>query len=416
MTKVQSAYVIGAVRTPTGKKGGGLSRVHPVDLGSTVSKEVLKRAGLEPKQISETIFGCATQTAEQGFNVGRTTTISSLGPKTPASTVNMLCGSSAQGIRFATAITETANDKPLVILAGGVENNHVVMQGYDMMPFTQVSGGGIKALWQLTSGDIKLIYRKISEGAKIVRRTLPKDYVLHPMGKSGDAIAKQYGFTRQQLDEFAFNSQMKAAYAMFNDVFNEEIVPVETKKGIVRYDEGIRPETSVNGLSKLKPSFGEDGLHTAGSSSQISAGAAALLIANGKALSEYNLDPIARIVDSAVVATDPSVADQQLIGPIGAIRKVLDSAGLKIKDIDLFEINEAFASVVLAAIKDLELDPKKVNVNGGAIALGHPLGTSGARLPVTLLHEMQRREEAKLGLVTLCIGGGQAIAIIFEKA
>lgn len=408
MTNIQPAYVVGAVRTPTGKKGGGLARVHPADLGVTVSKEILKRAGLEPEQIDETIFGCATQTAEQGFNVGRTTTVLGLNPSIPASTVNMLCGSSAQGIRFATALAQSESDKPKIILAGGVENNHMVMQGQDLMPFSPSLTGSLGNLWKL-----------IKMGPKVVTLSVPKNYTLHPMGKSGDAIAREYGFLRDSLDQFAFRSQMKAAYAMYNGRFDSETVSVQTKNGIVTHDEGIRPNTSMDALSKLKPAFGKDGMHTAGSSSQVSAGAAALLIANESALKEYDLKPIARIIASAVVGTDPRIPEQQLIGPIEAIRKVLDKAGLKISDIDLFEINEAFASVVLAAIKDLELDPEKVNVNGGAIALGHPLGTSGARLPVTLLHEMQRREKegitAKKGLFALCIGGGQAIAIVLEK-
>jgi acetyl-CoA acetyltransferase family protein len=239
------------------------------------------------------------------------------------------------------------------------------------------------------------------------------------MGISGDAIAKKYGFSREVVDKFAFESQMKAAKAMYDGKFDEEIVQLHTSSGIVLRDESIRPNTSLSGLSKLKPAFGSDGIHTAGSSSQISAGAAALLLAGESAVKKHKLKPIARLVASSVVATDSQKAEEQLIGPKSAIKKVLEKAGLKIEDIDLFEINEAFASVVVATIQECKINPEKVNVNGGAIALGHPLGVSGARLPVTLLHEMQRRAKegkpSKYGLVTLCIGGGQAIAIIFEK-
>ena len=416
MASVQPALVVGAVRTPTGKKGGGLSKVHPAILGKIVTEEVVKRAGVKASDIDESIIGCATQTAQQGLNVGRIAVYLALGPDAPASTVNMLCGSSAQAIRFAAAqVSSGEND---IVIAGGTENNLMVFQGQDLMPCTQVSGGGVKALWQLLSGDLKGIFRKIMEGTKIVNRSLPKDYLLHPMGKSGDAIAKEYGFPRRLLDEVAFWSHMHAADATYEGHFKDEIVPVQTPGGIIEADEGIRANTSLDALAKLKPSFGRDGLHTAGTSSQISAGAAALMIANEDAVKKYNLKPIARIVASAVVGTDPSLPEKQLIGPIDAIKKVLAKAKLNIDDIDLFELNEAFASVLLATQKELKIPAEKLNISGGAIALGHALGTSGARLPVTLLHNMQRRAQeglpAKRGMSALCIGGGQAIATIYE--
>ena len=406
MSQDKPVYIVSAARTPTGKRGGGLSSVHPVDLGVIVVKEVVRRAKIDPNLIDKIKMGCATQTAQQGFNIGRTIAASAFGPHMPASTVNMLCGSSAEAI--CDGWGQITSGQADIILAGGVENNHLVFQGQDLMPSSQTPGGILRNTW-----------RTLTRGSKIVRDTLPKDYFLHPMGKSGDAIAQKRKITREELDRFAYESQMKAAHAMFSGKFNEEIVPVQTQKGIVKADEGIRPNTSLKALANLKPAFGKNGLHTAGSSSQISAGAAAVLLASEDAIKKNNLKPIAKLIASALVATDAQIEEEQLIGPIEAIRKVLKKANLTINDIDLFEINEAFASVVLATQKELNIPMEKINVNGGAIALGHPLGTSGARLPVTLIHEMQRRTKegklSKYGLEVLCIGGGQAVAIIFER-
>ncbi|MBI3591437.1 MAG: thiolase family protein [Candidatus Melainabacteria bacterium] len=404
MTQKQSAYVIEAVRTPTGRRGGGLSKVHPVTLGVTVAKEVVKRAGIKAELINECIVGCATQTAEQGLNLGRFIALSAFSPKMPASTVNMLCGSSAEAIRFGAALV--ASSEAEVVLVLGVENNLMVFQGQDLMPSSSTFWGNVKNLIELTK-----------RGINIVNLSLPKDYKFHSMGKSGDAIAKKYNHSFQELNQFGLDSHMKAASAMYNGKFNDEIVPVYTPGGFVSFDESIRPDTSLTKLSKLKSAFG--GLHTAGTSSQISAGAAALLIANDDAIKKYNLKPMSKIIASSVVGTNPEVPEEQLIGPVYAIPKVLEEAALHLDKIDLFEINEAFASVVLATQEELNIPWEKINVNGGAIALGHPLGVSGVRLPVTLLYEMQRRgkegKPSKYGLAALCIGGGQAIATIFER-
>ena len=404
MTQKQSAYVIEAVRTPTGKRGGGLSKVHPVTLGVTVAKEAVKRAGIRAELINECIVGCATQTAEQGLNLGRFIMLYAFGSKIPASTVNMLCGSSAEAIRFGAALV--ASSEAEIVLVLGVENNLLVFQGQDLMPSSNTLSGSIKNLVEL-----------VNRGVNIVRLSLPKDYKFHPMGKSGDAIAKKYNHSFQKLNQFGFDSHMKAASAMYGGKFNDEIVPVQTPSGFVSFDESIRPDTSLTRLSKLKGVFG--GLHTAGTSSQISAGAAAVLIANDDAIKKYSLRPMSKIVASSVVGTNPEVPEEQLIGPVYVIPKVLEVAKLQIDKVDLFEINEAFASVVLATQEELNIPWEKINVNGGAIALGHPLGVSGARLPVTLLHEMQRRvkegKSSKYGLTALCIGGGQAIATIFER-
>ena len=407
MSKVVSpAYVVSPLRTPTGKRGGALSRLHPATLGATLAKEIVKRADLDPSFIDEAIGGNATGTGKQGNNLmEKVMQEAGYGTIIHASTVNDLCGSSAQATRLAAGLVESGNDD--VVLVMGVENNHVVFQGQDLMPSSNSFKGTIKTAWQ----TIKL-------GPKVITLSLPKGYALYPMGKYGDAIARERGFSRRELDAFGFSSQMKAAYAMQTGRFKDEIVTVQTPVGYLDFDEGIRPDTSPEAMAKLKPSFGKDGLHTPGTSSQISAAAAGYLVVNEQALKNHKLTPMARIVASAVVKTDSQKPGQHLIGPIDAIKKVLAKANLKIEDIGLFEINEAFASVVLAAQKELNIPIEKINVNGGAIALGHALGTSGARLPVTGIHEAHKRNAegnpVKYVLTTLCIGGGQAIAIIFE--
>lgn len=406
MSQVQPVYVISGARTPCGKKGEALSRVHPAKLGAIVGKEAIKRAGLTPKDIDETIDGCATQTAEQGFNLSRTKSVSAFGPDIPASSVNMLCGSSAQAVRLATALLESGENE--IMLAGGIENNSMVPMGGDLAP----------AIGQTLSEVVSKAWRTIKLGPKIIKDSLPEDYEFYAMGKSGDALAEKRGYTLEDLSGVAFRSQMNAANAMYSGYFAREIVTVQTPKGYLSHDETVRANTSLKQIASQKPSFG--GLHSAATSSPAgTVCAAALVLANEEAVKKHNLQPMAKIVASAVVGVDPFKPEDQLIGPPLAIKKVLEKTGLTVNDIDLFEINEAFAAVVLATIEDMKIPVEKVNVNGGAIALGHALGASGARLPVTLLHELERRAElglpSKRGLSTLCIGGGQAIATIFER-
>ncbi len=394
MNEKQTAYIINVIRTPQGRRNGILSDIHPNTLAQLVISNVVSKINLDPKLVDEVILGCATQAGKQGFNGARLASIGAFGDFMPASTVNMLCGSGAQAIRFACG--QIVSGENNLLIAGGFESNSdtQVPMGADMLP---------------PPINLKNIWSVIRYGRKSIKFTLPEHYEFYHMGKSGDLIAEKYGFTRSELDEFAYSSHMKAKEAKDKGDFQNEIIPVPLQDGIAAHDEGIRANTSIEKLANLKPSFG--GLHTAGNSSFVSDGASAILIANETAIKKYNLKPRARFIVSAIVGTDTKL---QLTGPIEAIKKVLNKANLKNEDIDLFEINEAFASVVLATVKECRLDISKVNVNGGAIALGHPLGASGARLSATLLNALEKRN-LKRGLYTLCIGGGQAIATIIER-
>lgn len=393
---MSEAYIIEALRTPMGKgkKGGAFSETHPVDLASTVIEEIIKRSKLSAKEIEDVIFGCATPTGEQGFNIARTIARKALGIEVPGTQVNRLCGSGAEAVDI--AVSKIKSDSRDLLIAGGVESMSRVPMGSDMLPFP---------------GELSNIWKILTMGPKVINETLPKDLIVNSMGISGELISEKHGFTRKELDEFSYESHIKAATAVEKGYFEKEIVGVKTSNGIILKDEGIRKNSSVEKMGTLPSAFKKDGVITAGNSSQITDGSAAILLASEDALKKYNLNPRAKILASAVVGTD---VELQLTGPITVIPKVLTKLNLKIDDIDLFEINEAFASVVLATIKELNLPKEKVNVNGGAIALGHPLGVSGARLIVTLLHELERRN-LKRGLVSLCIGGGQGIAIVIER-
>lgn len=393
------AYIIDALRSPSvrakkGKNPGVFSNMHPTDLACTVIKELTFRAKINGEAIEDLIFGCAAGTGKQGFNIARLIAIKALGKNVPGTTINRLCGSSAEAVNIAHAkIGMGWHD---LLIAGGIEVMSQVPIGSDMLPFP---------------GELSNIWKILTLGPKVISETLPKDYNFHTMIESGETVALKWKFGRKELDEYALESHKKAWKATENGSFKKEIVPINTCFGTISIDDGIRKDTTIEKLNSLSPVSKKSNLITAGNSSQITDGVAALLIASEEGVKKYNLKPRARLVASAVIGTDPEI---QLDGPIYAIPKVLQKAGLKINDIDLFEINEAFASVVLATIKELNLPKEKVNVNGGAIALGHPLGQSGARLLVTLLNELERRN-LKRGLVTLCIGGAQGIATIIER-
>lgn len=399
-----NSYIFGALRSPMfktarGKKLGSADDIHPVKLASAVIKQLVLTTKVPREAIEDVIVGCATPTGKQGFNVGRLISNDALGQNAPGTQCNRLCGSGSESIRNAAALVKSG-DLDLII-AGGVEHMGAVPMGADMMPPLAGSPGKVFS----TFGRILKLQQRV------INDTLPPDYEFVSMGKSGDLIARKYGFKRYQLDEVALKSQQNAAIASLGGRFLREIVPFKGRKGSVSTDEGIRANTTMSGLAGLKPSFGDDGLHTAGNSSQITDGAAFLLIGNDKAKDKYGLTPRAKIIATKVIGSD---LQMQLDGPIKAIGELLKSTGRTVKDIDLFEINEAFASVVLATQKELGIPAEKLNVNGGAIALGHPLGCSGARLPVTLIHELERRD-LKTGIYALCIGGAQAYAILIER-
>jgi acetyl-CoA acetyltransferase family protein len=380
------AVIVEAVRTAIGRRAGKLSPVRPDDLLALTLSEVVRRADLDKGAVDDVIVGCVTQTGEQGLNIGRAAVLIAGFPiEVPGTTVNRFCGSGQQAVNFAAqGVLSGAQD---VVIGAGVESMSRVPMGSD----------------------------SFGPGEGPVSPKLTDLYEIIPQGNSAEMIARKWGFSRQQLDEFSLQSHVKAGQAISEGRFRREIFPVEVKQNGSAYtfdtDEGVRIPPSREKMAQLKPSFQEDGVVTAGNSSQISDGAAAVLIVSAEKARELGLRPKARIVAQAIVGSEPTI---MLTGPIPATAKVLKKAGLRLQDIDLFEVNEAFAPVVLAWQHETGADMEKVNYNGGAIALGHPLGASGARLITTLLHELER-QEARYGLSTMCIGYGMGIATIIER-
>ena len=378
--------IVEAVRSAVGRRGGSLSETHPVTLLAQVLQELMKRAGVDSSEVGDVFSGCVDQVGEQGLNVARNAMLAAGFPyEVPATTVDRQCGSAQQAIHFAANLVQA--EVCDVTIGCGVENMSRVPMGANMVkdlgfPFTP---------------------------------EMMSQYTLTSQGVSAEKIAEKWGISRADTDQFGFESQMKAAKARDEGRFKKEILPIEvTLEGVETTfdtDEGIRDTTTVEKLGTLNPPFKEDGVHTAGNSSQISDGAAAVLLMSGAKAKDLGVTPRARIVAQAVVGSDPEL---MLTGPITATPKVLDKAGLKLEDMDLIEINEAFAAVVLAWQKELSPDMSKVNVNGGAIALGHPLGCTGAKLMTTLLHELERTD-GQYGLQTMCCGGGLGTATIIER-
>jgi len=376
------AYIVEACRTAIGKKDGSLRDIRPDDLLGLTLAALAQRAKVDPAAIDDVIAGCVTQINEQGVNVARNAALAAGFPiSVPGTTVNRLCGSSQQAVSFAAqAVMSGMND---LVVGAGVESMSRVPMGSDVSTFSE---------------------------------RLTERFELVPQGISAELMAERWGISRAELDTFSYESHRKALHAHHEGRFSREIVPVTLKGGekgstVFARDEGPREGTSVEKMATLKPVFKPDGRITAASSSQISDGAAALLIASPERAKALGLTPRARILSMVAVGVDPTL---MLEGPIPATRKALAKAGLDLSKIDLFEVNEAFASVVLAWQKELGVDPAKVNVNGGAIALGHPLGGSGARLLTTLLHELER-QGLRYGLSTMCIGMGQGTATIIER-
>lgn len=386
--------ILSGCRTAIGTFGGVFKDVSAIELGTTVVREAVQRAGIRPDHVDEVIFGCILQ-AGLGMNPARQATIKAgLPDSTPATTVNKVCGSGLKSVMLAAQAIK-AGDAELVV-AGGTEN---MSRAPYLLP---------NARWGERLGNGKALDHMIHEGLT------DAFHDIH-MGITAENIVERYGISREDQDTFAAQSQQRAEAAIKEGRFKDEIVPVVVpgKKGETRVDtdEHPRPGTTAESLAKLKPAFKKDGTVTAGNASGINDGAAALVVASAEHARRLGLKPMARILSYASAAVDPKVMG---IGPVPAVRKALEKAAMSADTIDLFELNEAFAAQSLAVLRDLKLDPAKVNVNGGAIALGHPIGASGARILVTLLYALRARDK-RHGLASLCIGGGQGVAMVVER-
>jgi acetyl-CoA acetyltransferase family protein len=385
---MRDAVIVDAVRTATGRRNGVFADVHPVDLASVPLRALVDRNGLDPAIVDDVIMGCVTQTGEQAVNVARNALLAAGFPEeVPGVSIDRQCGSSQQAVHFAAqGVMAGAYD---VVIAAGIEHMTRVPMG-----ITAQQGPGFPF------------------GPKMLERY---DHGLVPQGISAELVADKWGITRERLDEYSLESHRRAAVATDEGRFDNEIVPfdVDTAEGpvTVTVDEGIRRDTSMEKLASLKPAFKADGVVTAGNSSQISDGAAAVLVMGADVAERLGLTPMVRVVGFSLAGVDPVI---MLTAPIPATEKVLARTGLAIDDIDLFEVNEAFASVPLAWLAETGADYAKVNVNGGAVALGHPLGATGAKIMTTLIHEMVRTG-ARYGLQTMCEGGGLANGTIFER-
>ena len=385
----------GSCRTAIGTMGGALSTVPAADLGAVVIREALKRAGVAPDQVDQVYMGCVIQ-AGQGQNVARQAAVNAGIPvEVPATTINVLCGSGLHCVNLAAKLIASGDAD--IIIAGGTEN-------MSRAPYLVQQG---RFGYRMGNAPLE---------DSLLKDALTDAFHGYHMGMTAENICEQWGLTREQLDEFAANSQQKCEAAMNEGRFKEEIVPVEvkTKKGsvIVDTDEGPRKGVTSEGLAKLKPAFKKDGgMVTAGNASGINDGAAAIIVMSEDKAKELGITPMATWIAGELAGVDPSIMG---IGPVAATKKVLNKTGMQIGDFDLIEANEAFAAQSVAVGHDLGFDLDKLNVNGGAIALGHPVGCSGCRILVTLLYEMQKRD-VKTGLATLCVGGGMGCAAVVKR-
>lgn len=376
------AVIVEAVRSPIGKRNGGLSGVHPAELSAQVLNGLVNRAGVDPALVDDVIWGCVMQAGEQALDIGRTALLSAGWPETvPGVTVDRQCGSSQQSVHFA---------------AAGVVAGH-----YDV-----VVAGGVESMSRTPMGS------SLANGGRPYPDSFKERYSQTPnQGVGAEMMASRWGLTRTALDEFALASHEKAAAAQDSGAFKDEIVGIKDAEGnVISEDEGIRRGTTLEKMAQLKPAFKEDGVIHAGNSSQISDGSAALLFMSAAKARELGLTPLARVHTATLAGADPVM---MLSAPIPATQKALQRSGLGVDDIGVFEVNEAFAPVPMAWLADIGADTKKLNPNGGAIALGHPLGGSGARIMTTMLHHM-RANGIRYGLQTMCEGGGQANATILE--
>ena len=393
---MKEAVIVSAVRTPMGSFGGSLKNVPTRTLGAIVIKEAVKRAGIKPEMVEEVIMGAVLQGA-LGQNVARQMTLDAGLPKeVPAMTINKVCGSGLRAIELAAQIIKAGDAD--IIVAGGAENMSATAYAIP------------SARWGARMNDTKLIDMMTNDG-------LTDAFNNYHMGITAENVAEQWGITREELDEFSVVSQNRAEEAIKAGKFKDEIVPVEIpqRKGdpiIFETDEVPNFGTTLEKVAKLKPAFKKDGIVTAANASGINDAGAAVVVMSREKAEELGIKPMCTIKSYASAGVDPSIMG---VGPVPASEKALKKAGLTMADIDLVEANEAFAAQSLAVRKDLGLDPEKTNVNGGAIALGHPIGASGCRILITLLYEMMRRPETKYGLATLCIGGGMGTSLIIEK-
>ena len=398
---LKEAWIVEALRTPFGRYGGALSGVRPDDLAATVLEAVVARSGINAADIDDVILGCANQAGEDNRNVARMALLVAGYPvEVPGQTVNRLCGSGLQAL--AAAANAIAVGDAEVVVAGGVES----MSRAPLVTLKPESA--------LERGNRELVDTTI--GWRFVNPKLHAKYPAISLGETAERVADQWHVSREAQDELALASQQRAAAAATGGVHAEEIVPVSIPQRsgapiVVDRDEHPRPDTSAAALAKLKPAFAADGTVTAGNASGINDGAVALLVVESERARALGLKPYARIVATAVAGVDPSVMGA---GPIPAIKKLLERTGLTVADIDRVELNEAFASQAVACITELGLDPAKTNVHGGAIALGHPLGASGARMATTLVREL-RRSGGRYGIAAMCIGVGQGIAMLVER-
>ena len=400
--QLREAWIIEAVRTPIGRYGGALASVRPDDLAAAVLRAIVDRAGLDPTLIEDVILGCANQAGEDNRDVARMAVLlAGLPVEVGGLTVNRLCGSGLQAINSATHAIAVGDGE--VFIGGGVES-------MTRAPYVQLKAEAPFDRGPREMADTTLGWRFVN--AKLAEKHYP-----YSMGETGENVAERWGVSRERQDGFALESQRRAVAAIEAGRFDDQIVPIAIpqRKGeplLVTRDEHPRADSTAEALAHLRPAFKpEGGTVTAGNSSGINDGASAVLLVEAERARELGLQPMARVVSTAVAGVDPAVMG---IGPIPATRKALDRAGISAADLDLIELNEAFASQSIVCINELGLDPDKVNVNGGAIALGHPLGMSGGRLVTMLVHEL-RRTGGRYGLATMCIGVGQGIATIIER-
>ena len=394
---MSDAFITAAVRTPIGRAGGALAEVRPDDLAAIVIRSLLERGRIPAHRIDDVIFGCANQAGEDNRNVARMAALlAGLPVEIAGQTVNRLCGSGLQAVTSAAHAVRAGEGS--LFVAGGVES-------MTRAPLVMLKSG---RAWDRSPP----VAADSTVGWRFVNPRMPADWTI-PLGETAERVAQSYRIGRREQDEFALESQRRAQAAVSSGVFADEMVPVEvpgnTNKTISK-DEPPRAGLTLDALAALEPAFVKDGTVTAGTSSGINDGAAALSVAGAEMLEELGLEPLARIVATAVAGVDPSCMG---LGPIPATRKALDRAGITVEQLDLIELNEAFASQAIACIRELGLDPARVNIYGGGIALGHPLGASGARILTTLVHAL-RRTGGRYGLATMCVGVGQGIAMVVE--